>query len=47
MKKFNLFFKNIQLNKVPLTEKQADYEIGLIIMNYGYRPIKIEIDSLK
>jgi hypothetical protein len=43
MKKFNLFYKNIKLNRVPLTEKEADYEIGLIVMNYGYKPVKIEL----
>jgi hypothetical protein len=43
MKKFNLFYQNVKLNKVPLTEKEADYEIGLIIINYGYKPAKIQI----
>ena len=43
MKTFNLFYKNIKLNRVPLTEKEADYEIGLIVMNYGYKPAKIQI----
>lgn len=43
MKKFNLFYQNVQINKNPLTEKEADYQIGIIIMNYGYRPTKIEI----
>jgi len=43
MKTFNLFYKNIKLNRVPLTEKEADNEIGLIVMNYGYKPAKIQI----
>jgi hypothetical protein len=43
MKKFNLFYQNVKLNKVPLTEKEADHEIGLIIINYGYKPAKIQI----
>lgn len=43
MKKFNLFYKNFKLNKFPLTEKEVDHQIGLIIMNYGYKPIKVII----
>lgn len=43
MEMFNLFYQNVKLNKFPLTEKEADYEIGLIIINYGYKPNKIQI----
>lgn len=43
MKTYNLFYKGIQLNKKPLTSEDADNEISLIIMNYGYKPEKIEI----
>jgi len=43
MKMFNLFYHNVKLNRNPLTEKEADREISSIIMNYGYRPTKVEI----
>jgi len=31
------------LNRKPLTEKEVDREISSIIMNYGYKPTKVEI----
>ncbi len=45
MKMFNLLYQNVKLNRKPLTEKEADREISSIIMNYGYRPTKVEIFS--
>jgi hypothetical protein len=35
---YNLTYKGIKLNSKPLTAEQAKFEIGIIIMNYGYRP---------
>ena len=43
MKKYNLIYKQGKINKKPLTSAEADYQIGLIIINYGYRPEKVEI----
>ena len=45
MKMFNLEYQNVKLNRKPLTEKEVDREISSIIMNYGYRPTKVEIFS--
>ena len=41
---YNLIYKGILLNKKPLTEKEADNEIGLIICNYGYKAQKVKIN---
>ena len=39
MKKYNLVFKGVILNKNPyLTKKQVELELGLVIINYGYVP---------
>ena len=43
MNMFNLYFQNVKLNRKPLTEKEVDREISSIIMNYGYKPTKVEI----
>ncbi len=37
---FNLCYKGVKLNLTPLTESKANHEIGIIIMNYGYKPEK-------
>jgi hypothetical protein len=42
METYDLFYKGVKLNNKPLTAEEADYEIGLIIINYGYRPEKIK-----
>jgi hypothetical protein len=42
-KKFDLYYNNQKLNKSSLTSEQADYEISLIIINYGYKPEKIKV----
>jgi hypothetical protein len=34
----DLYYKGVKLNRKPLTLKQAEYEVGLIIINYGYKP---------
>jgi hypothetical protein len=36
----NLFFKDIKLNKYPLSSEDAENQISIIIMNYGYKPSK-------
>ena len=38
MQKFNLYYKGVLLNKTPLTLQEAEYQQGLIIINYGYKP---------
>lgn len=43
---YNLIYKGVLLNKKPLTEKQADYAIGLIIINYGYKAEKVKIKKV-
>jgi hypothetical protein len=43
-KKFDLYYNNQKLNKSLLTSEQADYEISLIIINYGYKPVKIKVN---
>lgn len=35
---YNIMFKDIKLNKNPLSLEKAKYEVGLIIINYGYKP---------
>jgi hypothetical protein len=34
----DLYYKGVKLNKKPLTQKQAENEVGLIIINHGYKP---------
>ena len=41
----NLIYNGIVLNKKPLTEKQADSEIEIIIINYGYKPEKFKVQK--
>lgn len=40
MEYYDLFYHGAKINKAPLTESKADNEIGLIVMNYGYKPEK-------
>jgi len=35
---FNLVFNGTVINKTPLSLKAANYQKGLIIINYGYCP---------
>jgi hypothetical protein len=35
---YNLYYKDVRLNSQPMTFEDAMYEIGLIIINYGYKP---------
>lgn len=41
---YDLYYKGIKLNRFPLTSEEADNEIGLIIINYGYKAKKVEIN---
>jgi hypothetical protein len=41
---YDLYFKDIKLNRKPLTLEQANNESGLIIINHGYKP-EIKIHS--
>ena len=41
---YNLIYNGILLNKKPLTEKEADNQIGLIICNHGYKAQKVKIN---
>jgi hypothetical protein len=34
----DLYYQGVKLNKKPLTQKEAENEVGLIVINYGYRP---------
>jgi|688.fasta_scaffold1303365_2 hypothetical protein len=43
MKKYNLIYKGVLLNKKPLTEEEAKNQQSLIIITYGYKPEIIEI----
>ena len=46
MKKYNLVFNGVILNKNPyLTKNEVELELGLIIINYGYKPEIQEINE--
>lgn len=45
---YNLEYGGKKLNKKPLTEVEANNQISEIVMNYGYKPMKIlEKDGYK
>jgi hypothetical protein len=37
---WDLYYHGVKLNREPLTLDEANNQIGLIIINYGYRPEK-------
>ena len=44
---YNLFYKGIKVNAKPLTSEKADAEIDIIFRRYGFRPDKIQVNSIK
>lgn len=44
-KLFDIYYGGVKLNtKTPsMTEKEADKYIGLVLINYGYKPEKKEV----
>ena len=46
---YNVYYGDLKLNTntPPMTEKEADNYIGLVVINYGYKPEKRKHEHTK
>jgi hypothetical protein len=40
---YNLYYNNVKVNSKPLNLLDAQYEAGLILINYGYKPTLVKV----